>query len=220
MKKYIFGIFTIFSFIVLKLDAGQLIEICGIDGSGKTTFIEHLKENLEELGYSVITLKVIQGDKRVYPFLNELNLLKEDIDQSYIHFLISNFRSDFFLLSFLKQKNNIETALRQYDYVICDRYITAYKVYQKCFNAYKEEDISLVDCMPVANVTFYIDVPVEIAIERISKRKIVEVHENECFLSKAQEIFKETIIELNNYISVRGDVPYEKIQQDVLSMFR
>ncbi len=172
-----------------SLSAGRLIEVCGIDGAGKTTFSCALKKELTERGYKVLKVSPLKGDCCVYPFISNISTLQNKSENIFVKELVENFKSDFFKLSFLIEACNIERALREYDYVLCDRYVFSFLTYQKCFNQENPHDKALLADIPQPDYSFLITVPIDVAVMRTTERGEPEDYENAEFLREAQQIF-------------------------------
>ncbi|PIS03187.1 MAG: hypothetical protein COT85_03970 [Chlamydiae bacterium CG10_big_fil_rev_8_21_14_0_10_42_34] len=175
---------------------GRLIEVCGIDGSGKSTFIQDMKDALTEKGRKVIVLKPLSGDPAVYKFLDELDALKANTADRELHERIDRFKSEYFFLGMLNHKPLIDRYISEGYDVLCDRYIFSYKTYQECFDQSLKEDETLLSQLPKEKITFLLTAPVEVAMSRIEAKGAPASYENPVFLGKAQEIF---LREANHY---------------------
>lgn len=188
---------------------GCLIEVCGIDGCGKTTFIKNLQRSLSEQGQKVVVLSPLRGDPTVYQFLNKIDALKKTTLNAEIHQRIDKFKSGFFLLSFLNQKPLIENLLSENDFVICDRYLFSFRTYQECFEQYEDKDESLLSEMPRADITMLIIVPIDVAIKRLENRGNCSYYENPVFLEKAQMVFLRDTYNYPNLVQIDGEEELE-----------
>jgi dTMP kinase len=200
--------FLIFFIIILTpfqiFSKGRLIEVCGIDGTGKSTFIQDIKEALIEKGRKVTILRPVSGHPAIYKLLNELDSLPSEGVSPKIQDRIERFKSDYFLFEFLKKKDQItKLLLEDYD-VLCDRYLFSFRTYQECFNQSTEEEF-LKD-FPKADIVFFVNVPVEIAIQRINERSTPPAsYENLTFLKKAQKVFLKNMNKYSRIVLINGE---------------
>lgn len=168
---------------------GVLIEVCGIDGSGKSTFIQDLKEFLLKKGEKVLVVRPLSGDPAIYQFLDRLEEMKSKSKNFELKTRIDQFKTDYFFLGMLNYESLIKDYLSQGYYIICDRYLFSYKTYQESFQQEITNDLDLLIEMPAPNMIFLLTAPVEIALNRIRAKGPAAFYENERFLSRAQEIF-------------------------------
>lgn len=175
---------------------GRLIEVCGIDGSGKSTFIQDMKDSLTENGRKVVILKPLSGDPAVYKFLDELDELKAKTENQELHERIDRFKSDYFFLGMLNHKSLIDRYISEGYDVLCDRYIFSYKTYQESFEQDIKRDDALLSQMPKEDIIFLLTAPIEVVISRIKSKGPSASYENPVFLEKAQQIF---VREARNY---------------------
>lgn len=146
---------------------GLLITVCGLDGSGKTTLIKRLKKEIEDNeGYEVILTK--QPSE---------NMRKSDIFRTYMdsddHRLY-----DYRALSLMAAADRIQhinkvilPELKKGKCVICDRYFYSCLANLRARGYEKDRwiyDISKNIIKP--DVSFFLDVPVELAVSRVRER--------------------------------------------------
>jgi thymidylate kinase len=197
---------------------GRLIEVCGIDGAGKSTFIQDLNEALTANGRKVIVLKPLSGDPMICKFLDELDALKNNIEDLKLHERIDQFKSEYFFLGLLANKPIIDRyLLNGYD-ILCDRYLFSFKTYQESFNQSIVNEDSILNNLPKEHLIFLLTVPIDVAIDRIEKKGNPTPYENPIFLGKAQKIF---LRELNRYphlVHLNGNEPRESNIQKALSL--
>ncbi len=167
--------------------SGKLIEVCGIDGAGKTTFINDLYSRLTQENKKVIIIKPLRGDPEILLFLNQLNL--SYTAQPETQKRIEQFKGSYFFLALLTMKDKLERLPEEYDFIICDRYLFSFRTYQECFGQYTEADELLLAELPLANISFFITTPVDTALQRIHKRTEISANENKIFLEEAQKLF-------------------------------
>ncbi len=156
-----------------------LIAVEGIDGSGKTTIANFIKEELLKLGIPAVVLKeptdgkygkiIKESEKRFDPE-KELELFildrKEDVEK------------------------NILPTLNRGISVVMDRYYYSSVAYQGARGIDPEEILKMNESIaPVPDLTILLDVDPEIALKRIENRKKLTPFEDLDYLKKVREIF-------------------------------
>lgn len=204
---------TIFS-CPLFLFGGMIVEISGIDGSGKTTFAEDLKTALEAKGHKVAVLRTQSGSPEIYALLDRFNCLE---DESFYHRKrLERLKSDYFFLAFLSCKNDLEKLHKENDFLILDRYLHSFRIYQICSGQYFSEDEIMLRDFPQANATVLITVNVDEAMRRICQRGKAKHHENIPYLKKVQKLLVERIDACPNPILLNGEQDRQENVNQVL----
>ncbi|ORT50227.1 hypothetical protein ST37_10035 [Vibrio sp. qd031] len=145
-------------------DAGKLVVICGIDGSGKTTLEESIAKELKERGISVLQTKQPSDSYRKHPYVRSyLDSGSEKISMEALA-----------LLSAYDRMEHIETtivpALANGTWVLCNRYVYSAIAYfshrgvDKCF--VKEINTNVIE----PDFAFLTDIPAEKACQRVKAR--------------------------------------------------
>ncbi len=145
----------------------MLITFEGIDGSGKTTQINILKEYLEQRGHKVLCLRE-PGSTSISEKIRETLLMsKEDISPIAEVMLFCAARAQ--LVSTV-----IKPALSEGMTVICDRYVDSTVAYQGYGRGVSIEMIDSCNAFAVdglmPTLSFVLDVPIENASQRAEKR--------------------------------------------------
>lgn len=150
------------------LKEGILIAVEGIDGSGKSTFAKNLVYALEAEEYAVFFTKEPGGTQlgmQLRTILQEKNVS------------ISS-RAEFLLFAADRAQHFDEMvipALQAKKIVISDRMSDSSLVYQGYGRGLEKDKINLINAWAMQNVkaqlTFYIDIPLELAMQRILHRK-------------------------------------------------
>lgn len=184
---------------------GRLIEVCGIDGAGKSTFIQDINTALISEGRKVTILRPVSGDPTINKFLDELDAIKKATDCQEFQERIDKFKSEYYLLTFLNHKAIVDRLLLEDYDILCDRYLFSFKTYQECFNQNNDQDQELLKILPEADVTFLLIVPVDLAMSRIEAKGNPAPYENPIFLEKAQQVFLKSAPLQPNLIYLHGD---------------
>ncbi len=159
----------------------------GIDGSGKTTISKMLQDMLDKSGYKTLWLREpsdsIWGKK-----IRELANLKDAIPiEEELNYFIEDRRIDL--------KNNIVPALKDGKIVILDRYYYS----NGCYQGARGLDVNKIieknlEFALTPDVTFIIDLPVDIALDRIknNREETAILFEKKDYLEKVR----------NNYLNL------------------
>ncbi|WP_082112343.1 dTMP kinase [Paenibacillus sp. DMB20] len=179
-----------------------LIAMCGPDGSGKSSAAGYVQEMLNQYSVPNIVIKPLLPERRFVTGLHDLKKHRLKGSKK-----LESFMADYFSFKLL---NTIHTtilpALSDGKTVICDRYVYSHFVNQSVFGNDIEEDPDIWGWIPKPDLTFYFDVPVEVAINRLNRRTKKGVGDNLEFLTKAKKKFDEFAERENFYrIDATGD---------------
>lgn len=145
---------------------GKLITFCGLDGCGKTTMISILKDYLETLNYTVVLTK------QPTEFVRKSAIFRTYMD-SPVH---DEF--DYRSLSLLAASDRVQHSnrvinpeLEQGKIVISDRYFYSCLANLRA-RGYTEDYwiYEVVNSITKPDIAFFIDVPVDVAVERVRRR--------------------------------------------------
>ena len=140
----------------------------GIDGCGKSTQVPRLEATLKERGISLIVTSEPGGTKIGQTIRNILL----HVDNTHIVPLTELFLYEADRAQHVSEV--IKPALEAGKWVICDRYFDATTVYQGVTLGHHKKLIEQINrevtlgCQP--DITFLLDCPAEIGLERIAKR--------------------------------------------------
>ena len=152
----------------MKSKRGVFISFEGIDGSGKSTQILHLKSMLEGKGFSVIFVREPGGtlvSERIRPILLDKGSAGMKPEAELLLFEAARAQI---------VREVIEPALFRGEIVICDRFFdstVAYQGYARGIDLdtiHKLNDFATGGLEP--DITFLLDLPVEDAVKRQGKR--------------------------------------------------
>ena len=169
---------------------GKLFTFEGSEGSGKSTQIELLADELEGMGHEVVVTREPGGT---------------EIGEEIRHLLIHNSASKLMtpeaeLLLFAAARAQLVRelmipSLKAGKIVLCDRFLDSTTVYQGAARSISSDPVSFINQFAVGNVvpdlTFILDVPVEESLKRV-KRRVTELpdrmeQENVDFYNKVRE---------------------------------
>ena len=188
----------------------MLIAIEGIDGSGKSTIANYLKEELEKEGFRVVVFKEptnsVHGQKIRQSFNNRLDAHKE------LELFLLDRKHDV--------ERNILPALKKGYIIVMDRYYYSTIAYQGA----RGIDIDKIKKMnekiaPKPDLVIILDVKPEIGIRRIKERgdKPNKFEDLE-YLEKVRKIFLE--LKDDNIVIVDANKNIEFVKNEVLRVIK
>ena len=187
---------------------GVFIVFEGIDGSGKSTHIKALANELRSQGYSVLTTSEPSKDRigrfiRRYAERNDHRLTPET---EALLFAADRFEHVMTI---------IEPALKRGRTVISDRYIYSSIAYQGAGGL----DIDWIREMnrfaPKPDIGILLDILPEFSLQRVDRRKTVfEVSD---YLRKVRAIYLQ-MVEEGELVRIDADKPRKAVQTEVLSL--
>ena len=200
--------------------AGKFITFEGIEGSGKTTNLSFLTEYFKSKNIDVVVTREPGG-----------TLMGETIRTAFL----SNYAEKInpiteMLLLFAARAQHIENiikpALAAGRCILCDRFTDATYAYQGGGRGVAVHDIELLESMVQQDLrpdfTIIFDVPVEISLSRIQKRKSIDRIEKEEveFFSRARQVYlNRAKIRATKYKVIDAAVPLVEVQNILKSLF-
>jgi len=184
------------------LQKGILITLEGIDGSGKSTLIRNIHIALQEQGFDTILTKE--------PGASEIGKeIRKIIQAQNIAFCA---KAEYLLFAADRAQHFTELvipALEQKKLIISDRMADSSLAYQGYGNGLDLEMINSINKWTmnniIPNLTIFVKVPVEVALERAKKRGSLSAYEQrENFLHKVAEGFEELYKNRNDVMIVDG----------------
>jgi dTMP kinase len=193
----------------LEPGMGLFVVFEGIDGSGKSTLIKKIKSVLQQQDYVAIDffeptkqsesgmkLRKILTGKTKPSAVDEMNLFIEDREYDLT--------------------SNIIPALREDKIVLLDRYLFSSAAYQGRDELTSFEVLrnNLLAGFPLPHVLIYLDLPIEVSLQRIHKgRNQQELFETSEFLKSIQSNYESILPE--TYVRVNAQKPPDAIVDEV-----
>ncbi len=178
---------------------GKFITFEGIDGSGKSTQIKRVEEYLKGLGNKVLVIRE-PGGTELSESIRSILLDKTNNPTSIAETLL------FEAARAQLTETKIIPALEQGYIVLCDRYYDSTLAYQ---SGGRKIDKTLVNILNevgslevVPDKTFYLDVPVEVAENRVGKEKDRMEENGNSFMEDVRDSYKTIALEEKDRISV------------------
>lgn len=197
---------------------GILMSLCGIDGSGKSTYVDFLYETLQE------NFDVVKCDAMKPSYFNkELRQATEQLQKG----IYTTFSSDLIGLSFaldlLENINKIiNPALRRGAIVITHRYDLCCLAFSKAMGAETELIEQILRQCVQPDLYFYLDVTPDEAVKRIHRRNAetgIPIQEKEKIdvLSRARDLYFDMLTRKNANVQIINTLlSEESIKQDLL----
>lgn len=196
---------------------GKFIVFEGIDGSGKTSQIKILKDNLANLGIdSIITAEPSKG--AIGQLLRSIQQGKE----------ISN--PNPYMMAFLYAADRsyhvdwIKTKLEEGSWILCDRYKFSSFAYQG------NNNLDLLDLtkeinsiFPEPDHSFLLNITPDESLSRTADRSTVEIFEKRDFLEEVSNNYKKLFTEAenrNNTSIIDASLTQEEVSTKILSILR
>jgi dTMP kinase len=153
----------------------RLIALEGIDGSGKGTQAALLRDALQQAGRSVTLLsfpryQATRFGQKIGDFLNGRFGALDQVHPTLVSLLFAGDR--------LESKPLIESALADFEFVICDRYVPSNIAHQAAKSDHRDELRKWIEFveydlyrLPQADLVIWLDVPVSCAQELIFRKQ-------------------------------------------------
>lgn len=188
------------------ITSGMLISVEGIDGSGKSTLVHHLAQQLQTCGCPVVATKEPGG--------SSLGKLLRNILQHRPVALMS--RAEYLLFAADRAQHMdevIKPALKAGSIVISDRMADSSLAYQ---GYGRGEDLTMITTINTwamqeykPDLTFYMKIEPQEAIKRLRTRRVLTVFEKEQtgFVERLITGFNEIFRNRDNVITLDGTLP-------------
>ena len=187
---------------------GVFIVFEGIDGSGKSTHIKALAEELRSQGYGVLQTSEPSRDRignfiRRYAERNDSRLTSET---EALLFAADRFEH---------VKTVIEPALRRGRIVISDRYLYSSLAYQGAGGLEVDWIREMNRFAPKPDLGILLDILPEFSLQRVNRRKTV--FEDSDYLRKVRNIYLK-LVEAGELVRIDADKPRKAVLMEVLSL--
>lgn len=153
---------------------GKFITLEGPDGSGKSTIISMLKEDLDQLDVEYIITRE-PGGIHISEQIREIILDKENTSMDK--------RTEALLYAASRRQHLIERilpALRENKVVICDRFVDSSLAYQGSARNIGIEEVFQINHFAIEghmpDLTIYFDIPAEVGLDRIMANENREIN--------------------------------------------
>jgi dTMP kinase len=190
---------------------GMLIAVEGIDGAGKTTQVQLLKEHLSSLGYDVAAFKEptdgVFGQKiREIAQKGRAGVSAEEEFQLFLKDRIEDVQK------------NLQPSLEQDLIVIMDRYYFSNIAYQGALGMdmeyIKQENEKIA---PIPDIVFILDIPPDVGLKRIKhlRGETPNTFEEKEYLKKVRNIFKTIATQHPHVHIINAEKPIQEIHKTI-----
>lgn len=198
----------------------MFISFEGTEGAGKSTLIAHVQQSLLQQGQSVVLTREPGGT----PLAEKMReLLLAPSDEKWAN------RAELLLLYAARAQHieqKILPALAQNQIVLCDRFIDASMAYQHGGRGLPAELIQVLNqhfvaCVP--DLTFWLDVPVELGMQRAKKRAELDRFEQEDidFFQRIRACYaKQALAEPQRIVRLDAEQSIAQLAEQVLQIIQ
>jgi len=204
----------------MKNNSGLFVVFEGVDGSGSSTQAELLKENLKERAHSAsdVTFTTEPTSGPIGHLIREIMTGRLRTSSNPLHddrllaYLFAADRQDHLYNSV----NGIVKKLQRGGIVISTRYFLSSLAYHSS----TEHEYQLVKIMNgdfiLPDITFYLECPVDIAVERLKRRSHLEKYENVEKLEEVASAYKKAIDDYEGRVEIiDGTLPIDTIRNKI-----
>lgn len=195
----------------------MFIVIEGIDGAGHGTQTKLLVDYLKNKGKKVTIIRTPNN--------------QTPIGQAYYSYLRKEFelnKEAVFLLcaaDVISNKSIIEQPRKKNEILVSERYITSTIAFQGANGFPLEKSLEVIKAVgfPKADVIIYLDIPVEVGMERKAKVKQLDRHEsNKEFLERVKKFYMEEIKNniLGKWFIVDGNKSIEQVHKQIINLLK
>ena len=203
--------------MVAENTRGKLIVLFGIDGCGKTTMLNMLKDSQFE---NTIFTRAVETPV----FNNEMSAMRDKFNIPESDYFSNSFRLMLWINDVVwNVMNNIVPALESGVNVIVDRYTICSRVTFEVLCDKKHHClVKMLDCLPTPDLSIYLDVDVDESLERMNKRNKRRIfYENKEKLTLFKQRYESIIAEEHHRVDkLDANRDPHEIYKDVLSSIR
>lgn len=147
----------------------MLITVTGIDGSGKSTLISGLDENLTAAGREVVVVRPMHHDAQLLRMFSKTRMLAPG-DPGWAGRVESFIGLHTCWVMAAKVCDTVLPALDRGAVVITDRWVADHVTSQGWFGVSLDPGAAPLDQLPIPDLEIFVDVPVAVAQRRIEAR--------------------------------------------------
>ena len=203
---------------------GFLVTFEGTDGSGKTSVINGLTEQLEQLGYQDRYLVTLEpGGNKISEAIRHI-LLDEEYEGM-------DPKTEVLLYAAARRQHLVQTvlpALKAGKIVLCDRYVESSLVYQGVGRKVGIEPVLAINNFATdelkADLTFVLDIDPEVGLKRIANNRLDEVNRMdkerlEFYQAIRRAYLKLVAKEPHRLVAIDANQELAQVQSDVWRVF-
>lgn len=195
---------------VIEMMRGQLICIEGLDRSGKTTQSHLLVEALKSRGFDAI-YTTEPSDGEIGRFIERYVLQRERrLPVSVEALLFAADRIEHF-------ESEIKPMLEEGRIVVSDRYVYSSFAYQGAAGLDIEWIKEINRMVPEPDLAIYLDVPIEVIMERFKRRHRRSVMESPEIQRRVQEVYMR-LVKMGKLVPIDGNRPVDIVSKDIQAL--
>ena len=196
---------------------GKLLVLTGVDGCGKSTQYENLKDWLKKNEYSFKGITFSPRKRENYSIYHDMKygLLDEGIEMpADIRSIILAFDT------YVQICTELMDALNSYDIVVTDRYIESTIIYLKARGIDSYWPYQILKKAPNPDLYLYIDTKIDTCIERVyTRKKKRQSHETPEIMKCVQKIFNESMDQYG-FVRVNGNGTENEVFSRIIEILR
>ena len=188
----------------------------GVEGVGKTTNVGFIKSLLERANIDFVSTREPGGTPLAEELRDVLLQNREELVNGHAEMLMV------FAARAQHLNQFILPALAKGQWVVCDRFTDATYAYQGCGRDLGAEDVLILEKLVQRgrqpDLTIYLDLDVEIGLQRASKRGELDRFENENrdFFEKVRQGYLDRVAaDPGRFVVIDASQPLEKVQEDI-----
>ncbi len=192
---------------------GWLVAFEGIDGAGKKTLTNFLKDQLTQRGVQVETFRYPDYDspwgKIIKEYLNN-DLELDPVEQFFTYFT-----------DIIKDQSKLEEILARGDFVIVDRYFASTVAFQTAQGFYYGRALAILDLVKplIPDIGFFIEVAPQTAMQRCQRRTPPDRHERDlALLTAVARQYRHLVYDgalAKRWIILDGNKSLDKIKSEI-----
>ncbi|MEE0726807.1 MAG: dTMP kinase, partial [Clostridium saudiense] len=190
-----------------------IIEIIGIDGSGKTSIANFIANNLKFGNFKFIN----PFEER--RFIQEIDKISQKNSETKYEVFSNRLINMLWIADFFENYFKIvEPQIKRKTNIVFDRYLYSAYVYSKLTtNENMDAYYNFIRSnLPKPDVYIYLKIPVDIALNRIySRKKPIAFYENFDYLNKISRYIDDDIKNLKNVITIDASMPFGDVCKEV-----
>lgn len=196
------------------ITSGRLITLEGVEGAGKSSQIEGIRECIEAVGHTVMTTRE-PGGTDLAEAIRKVLLDGEDMPALTELLLMFAARSSHFI-------DKIRPALARGEWVVCDRFIDASYAYQAAGRGLSEQYVQSLESMTLEDrkpdLVLLFDLDVEVGLQRARSRGEENRFDKEdiSFMQRVRDAYLgRAKAEPDRYKILRAEASMEQVSADV-----
>lgn len=162
----------------------MFIAFCGIDGSGKTTIIKEIRKWLLSLGYDVKTLRPLKATSF---YSKNFKIVTNHYKERFTENFPGHDGSVLLGFNLVQESERMLKTKKENQIVLIDRWTPCHEAYSYAHLIKSKQLQAILDSCLIPDMTFLINVDLNVALNRISSRNQVKEQESYPILYRARK---------------------------------